>query len=87
MKKYFLLFLMLVFIRGFAQNIDIKSVLKVTYNASLQLGEKFKCNQQFILIGNSQDYYFSGNNNYLSDTNQNDKSTKKVGLVFHQETT
>lgn len=81
MKKIVVLFI-LIFIKGFAQNIEFKTNLKVTYNASLQLGEKFRRDQQFVLIGNSEDYFFSGYNNYLSDTDQNDKSVKKSGISF-----
>lgn len=71
---------MLTFVVGSAQKVDIKTTLKVTYNASLQLGEKYRRNQEFVLIGNSQDYYFSGYNNYVSDTGQKDNSTKKSGI-------
>ncbi len=71
---------MLFFVTGFSQKLDLKTTLKVTYNTTLQLGEKYKRDQQFILIGNSQDYYFSGHNNYLSDTGQKDNLTKKSGI-------
>jgi GLPGLI family protein len=73
---------MLIFMTSFAQKVNINATLKVTYNVSLQLGEKFRRDQQFILIGNSQDYYFSGYNNYLSDTNQKVNSVKKSGVSF-----
>lgn len=80
MKKSILLLFILFFVAAFAQKIEFKTNLRVTYNASLQLGEKYKKEQQFVLLGNSQDYYFSGYYNYLSDTNQNEKKTKKSGI-------
>ncbi|MDQ0592205.1 GLPGLI family protein [Chryseobacterium ginsenosidimutans] len=80
MKKYFCFLLFYISFYGFAQKVDLKTTLKVTYNVSLQLGEKFRRDQQFVLIGNSQDYYFSGYHNYLSDTNQQVNSVKKSGI-------
>jgi GLPGLI family protein len=80
MKKAILFLLTLFFVASFGQKIQFKTTLKVTYNASLQLGEKFRREQQFVLIGNSRDYYFSGYHNYLSDTDQDEKQTKKSGV-------
>lgn len=80
MKKTTLFLLTLFFVTVFSQKVQVKTTLKVTYNASLQLGEKFRREQQFVLIGNSRDYYFSGYHNYLSDTDQGEKQTKKGGI-------
>lgn len=82
MKKIFLLFTILLFKVNFAQKIDLNTTIKVIYNASLQLGDKYnQRDQKFVLIGNSRDYYFAGYNNYLVDTDQYNK-TKKSGVNF-----
>ncbi|MDQ0592206.1 GLPGLI family protein [Chryseobacterium ginsenosidimutans] len=70
MKKNFITFLCLFSILSFAQKISFEPSIKVEYNASLQLGEKYHHNQKFILFGNSQDYYFAAGQNYLNDTGQ-----------------
>jgi GLPGLI family protein len=82
MKKICILFLSLNFIFFFGQKFDFQPTIKVIYNASLQLGEKYlQRDQKFVLVGNSQDYYFAGYNNYLKDTDQDEK-IKKSGINF-----
>ena len=54
----------------FGQKIDFEATIKVYYNSVLKLGEKYQKTQDFILVGNSQDYYFAGVQNYLNDTGQ-----------------
>lgn len=56
------------FLQG--QKVQFVPELRVTYEATLNLGENFKKEQKFILIGNSQDYYFAASQNYLNDTGQ-----------------
>jgi GLPGLI family protein len=88
MRKYFCLLLFYISLHAFAQKIDFESSIKVTYNANLNLGEKNKKNKDFILIGNSQNYYFaieniyrydSGNYNYLGGID-----TKKSSIIFNE---
>lgn len=82
MKKILIIFAFLAFIAFSAQKIDLETTIKVTYNASLQLGEKYiQRHQKFVLVGSSRDYYFAGYYNYLSDTDQEEK-TKKSGVSF-----
>ncbi|MDF2551728.1 MAG: hypothetical protein K0R77_1003 [Chryseobacterium sp.] len=70
MKKIKILFLVCSFINFFSQKIDFEPTIRVHYNSSLQLGEKYQKTQEFVLVGNSQDYYFAGAQNYLNDTGQ-----------------
>lgn len=59
MKKISLLLSLLSFLQFFSQKISYIPTIKVSYDASLQLGEKNRHNQKFVLIANSQDYYFA----------------------------
>lgn len=70
MKKIKLLFLVFSFLNFFSQKIDFEPTIRVRYNSSLQLGEKYQKPQEFVLVGNSQNYYFAGAQNYLNDTGQ-----------------
>lgn len=70
MKKVSFLFLVLCLLNVFGQKIDFVPTIKVQYNSVLKLGEKYQKSQEFILVGNSQDYYFAGVQNYLNDTGQ-----------------
>lgn len=54
----------------YAQDIKFIPNIKVTYDAQLQLGQNFKKSQKFVLIGNSESYYFGGAQNFLNDTKQ-----------------
>ncbi|MGZ5245377.1 MAG: GLPGLI family protein [Bacteroidia bacterium] len=54
----------------YTQNIKFIPNIRVTYDAQLQLGQHFKKSQQFVLVGNSNNYYFGGAQNYLNDTKQ-----------------
>jgi GLPGLI family protein len=77
MKKYFLILLLLTYTLN-AQKIEISTNIKVTYDAKLKLGNNFqKNNETFILIGNSQNYYFGIDNLYLFDSG---KYTYKGGI-------
>lgn len=60
--------LLFITLLSFAQKINFKPIVKVEYNASLKLGEKYRAEQKFVLVGNSQDYYFAAAQNYLNDT-------------------
>lgn len=66
------LFFLLIFFFGlvFSQKIDFQPSIKVVYDSKLQLGEKYQHDQRFVLVGNSQDYYFGAAQNYLNDTGQ-----------------
>lgn len=70
MKKIVILILLFIFEIGFSQKISFEPTIKVIYDSHLQLGEKYHHNQQFVLIGNSQNYYFAAYQNYLNDTKQ-----------------
>src|SRR5690606_11804280 len=61
---------------NFAQVAILKPVVKVTDDAKLQLGEKYRQNQKFVLIGNSSEYYFAAQQNFLNDT----KAYKPSGI-------
>lgn len=69
MKKIFL-FLVLGCVYSFGQKINFEPTIRVFYDSTLQLGEKYRHDQKFVLIGNSQDYYFAAAQNYLNDTKQ-----------------
>jgi GLPGLI family protein len=70
MKKIHSLFAFLLFVIISAQKVSFEPTIKVEYDASLRLGDKYKHNQKFVLIGNSRDYYFAAGQNYLNDTGQ-----------------
>lgn len=70
MKKIYIYILSFLSTLSFGQNISFEPVLRVTYAANLQLGDKYNHNQKFILLGNSQEYYFAAVQNYLNDTRQ-----------------
>lgn len=71
MKNFFLSLLLLFFVNTIsAQEIEISPNIKVTYNSVLNLGENYKQKQIFVLLGNSQDYYFAGYQNYLKDSKE-----------------
>jgi GLPGLI family protein len=70
MKKTYFLFAFLLSVIISAQKINFEPTIKVEYDASLQLGEKYHHDQKFVLIGNSQDYYFAAFQSYLNDTGQ-----------------
>jgi len=70
MKKIFLLIILLTYTVTFSQKVTFDPTIKVTYDSKLQLGEKYYHNQRFVLVGNSQDYYFGAAQNYLNDTGQ-----------------
>lgn len=53
-----------------SQKVNLEINFKVIYDSKLKLGEKFQKNQRFILIGNSFDYYFAAEQNFLNDTKQ-----------------
>lgn len=83
MNKKYVLLLIFCFVKILGQKILIEPTIKVIYNASLQLGEKYiQRDQKFVLLGNSQDYYFAGYYNYLIDTDQDEKVTNKSGFNF-----
>lgn len=72
---------------GFSQKINFDTTIKVTYDSQLQLGEKRRVNQKFVLISNSQDYYFGAAQNYLNDTGRYTSSgidTKAVSDYFQE---
>lgn len=67
---YFFVFTLSPFLVLKAQKIEMSSTIRVTYNSILNLGINNKKSQTFILVGNSEDYYFAGQQNYLNDTKQ-----------------
>jgi GLPGLI family protein len=70
MEKIYIYIICLFSTLSFGQKIIFEPTMRVTYAARLQLGEKYNHNQKFILLGNSQDYYFAAAQNYLNDTGQ-----------------
>lgn len=70
MKKYFILLLALFSFYFNGQKINFSPSIRVNYDASLKFGDKYQQFQKFVLIGNSQDYYFAAAQNYLNDTGQ-----------------
>lgn len=70
MKKRFLLFTSLLSFFTFAQRVSFTPSIRVYYDSTLNLGENFKKEQKFVLVGNSQSYYFGAAQNYLNDTGQ-----------------
>lgn len=46
----------------------------MVYDSTLRLGEKFKKEQRFVLVGNDVDYYFAAEQNFLNDTKQYEAS-------------
>ncbi|NPA09708.1 MAG: GLPGLI family protein, partial [Chlorobi bacterium] len=68
MAKQLIFFSTFLTILSFGQKINFKPTIRVTYDSKLQLGEKYQHNQKFVLVGNSQDYYFGAAQNYLNDT-------------------
>ncbi|MDR2237293.1 MAG: GLPGLI family protein [Chryseobacterium sp.] len=87
MKKIIIVYTLLIYCFIYAQKVSFEPTIKVDYDASLQLGEKNKHTQKFILIGNSQDYYFAAGQNYLNDTGQytpNGIDTKAISDYFRE---
>ncbi len=88
MKKYFCILLFYISIHGLAQKISFESTVKVTYNANLNLGEKNKKNKDFVLIGNSQNYYFAIDNIYRYDSGSYNYvggiDTNKNSIIFNE---
>jgi GLPGLI family protein len=80
-SKNLSLFFIFFFIYSFGQKIEFKANLKVTYESELQLGVNFKKNQTFVLIGNSQDFYFAAYQNFLNDTGQYESKGFDVSAV------
>ncbi|GAA4162751.1 hypothetical protein GCM10022217_30740 [Chryseobacterium ginsenosidimutans] len=70
MKKEIILFLTICSLHIFGQKINFNPTIRVNYDSSLKFGEKFQQFQKFVLVGNSQDYYFAAGQNYLNDTGQ-----------------
>lgn len=70
MKRLTLILFILLNVHTFGQKVSFIPSIRVSYDASLNLGENFKKDQKFVLVGNSQDYYFAGYQNYLNDTGQ-----------------
>lgn len=70
MKKSFLLLAVLLNIFSIAQKISFIPTIRVNYDSKLNLGENFTKEQKFVLLGNSQSYYFGAAQNYLNDTGQ-----------------
>ena len=58
----------------FGQKVNFDAKIKVVYDSTLRLGEKFKKEQRFVLVGNDVDYYFAAEQNFLNDTKQYEAS-------------
>lgn len=71
-----------------AQKIEIKPTIQITYNANLKLGDSLKKNKNFILIGNSQDFYFGIDNLYLFDSgkykSKDGIDSKSNNIIFNE---
>jgi GLPGLI family protein len=87
MKKYFFLFIF-TFVFGYAQKTEIEATIKITYNANLNLGTKNQKNKNFILVGNSNSYYFGLDNLFLYDSGiykpQDGIDSKKNSIIFNE---
>ncbi|KMQ69727.1 hypothetical protein ACM39_01365 [Chryseobacterium sp. FH2] len=70
MKKIYIILATIICIATCAQKVSFKSTIKVIYDSKLQLGEKYRHTQKFVLLSNSQDSYFGAAQNYLNDTGQ-----------------
>ncbi|KMQ69352.1 hypothetical protein ACM39_04510 [Chryseobacterium sp. FH2] len=81
MKRILFLGFVLVNILIFGQKISFIPSIRAYYDSTLNLGEKFKKDQKFVLIGNSQDYYFAANQNYLNDSGQYEMQGVDVGAI------
>ncbi|WP_312902073.1 GLPGLI family protein [Chryseobacterium taichungense] len=87
MKKQSIFIFIFITILCFGQKITFTPSIKVVYVGSLQLGEKYRHDQKFILLGNSQDYYFAAGQNYLNDTRQyksNGIDTRAISDYFKE---
>lgn len=83
MKQYFIF--ILVFLSGTflkSQKNEIEPVIKATYRSTLQFGENFRKDQDFVLLGNTKDYYFAGYKTYLKDTDQEEPPKKGSGITL-----
>lgn len=87
MEKYFCLLLFTYFL-GISQKIEIETTIKITYSANLNLGNKNKKNKNFILIGNSRDYYFGIDNLFLFDSgiyrSKDGIDFKRNSIIFNE---
>lgn len=54
----------------YSQKVTITPIVKVTYDATLNLGESYRHSEKFILIGNTVESYFAAYQNYLNDSGQ-----------------
>ncbi|WBX99673.1 GLPGLI family protein [Chryseobacterium gambrini] len=82
MEIFFLVITLSISTIIFSQKISFNPTIKVTYDSKLQLGEKYYHNQRFVLVGNSQDYYFGAAQNYLNDTGQYEaKGAIDTGII------
>lgn len=75
-KRAFFVLMLFINQLHFAQVMTLKPIVKVTYDAKLQMGERFQQNQKFVVIGNSSEYYFAAQQNFLDDT----KAYKPSGI-------
>ncbi|WP_294271769.1 GLPGLI family protein [uncultured Chryseobacterium sp.] len=70
MERKIMLLLLCWSLAVFGQKTELKTTIRADYDASLKLGDNYRKFQKFVLVGNSQDYYFAGIQNYLNDTGQ-----------------
>ncbi len=87
MKNFFCVLLVYIYLFANGQKIEFEPTIKVTYNTNLNLGEKNMKNKDFILVGNSRDYYFAIDNIYRYDSGNYTSSggidTKKNSIIFN----
>ncbi len=65
---------------SFGQRVSIEPTIKVTYATHLNLGEKNIQNENFILVGNTKEFYFGIEKMYLLDS---DTYKAKDGIDFN----
>lgn len=69
-RIYSVIFFLFFSFSSNAQKIAITPNLRVTYQSVLKLGKNNTQKENFVLIGNSKDYYFGAEQNFLNDTKQ-----------------
>lgn len=81
-KQFYIYFLFFCVYSNYlaGQILSFQPSILVNYSSTLRLGENFVKNQDFVLLGNTTDYYFAGEHNYLLDLkDQNDISNVYLG--------
>lgn len=68
MKKSIITFLLLITNYFFAQKINPNYNTAVTYNGELQIGDKIRKNEEFVLLIEESSYYFGSKQSFINDS-------------------